>query len=337
MRRAILPAVLVLASACGRPPVEEEVTIAFAKESSLVTVTAQTTLETTPRTDAARKRVDAAREAILVGTDPWSVRFGRLSPDSERRTLQRDHGALSRVTHSVVLPADDLPRAFTDVSATFTVMRGEGWRELAIYPGNSSRATREQQRYFDEALDAWSHDVARYFASVRHLYRYLDENPGRAKDVFAAVVAGKENDAPPLTEDEEPLVGDVLESMVAIAAKMDEQNARAESLAETADLIFNPFPARMIIHVPGGILASEGFSSKLVIEPVDLMKAVAGLEGRWIAPDPLAALLRDEIPAPAQLEAMPRRAEPVSSASDISAALREQLARPRAYVVRWRD
>jgi hypothetical protein len=217
------------------------------------------------------------------------------------------------------------------------VTRGEGFSELAIYPGASSRATREQQRKFEEELDAWSAEVARYFTAVRHLYRYLDENPGRAQYVFAALIAGKDEDAPPVTEDEQPLLDEVVEAMVAIGNRLERQNAQAQTLTEWADLIFNPFPARVTVKVQGEVLASEGFGKDLVIEPVDLLKTVGSLEGRWISPDPLAALLRDEIPTPQQLAAMPRRAAVVSSARDVTTALREQLARPRAYVVRWRD
>jgi len=337
MRRQLFAVLAILIASCSRLPVQDEVTIEFSNDSDLVNVTAETRFELKPANADIRKRIDTARELAQSGTDAWSMRFGRLSPESERVTLQRTHGALERVTRSVRIPSDDLPRVFSDVSVTMNVTRGEGWSELAIYPGASSRATRERQRKFDEELSAWSTDVASYFTAVRHLYQYLDENPGRAEYVFAAVLAGKEQDPPPVTEDEKPLVDGVVEAMVTIAERMDQQNAQAQTFSESADLIFNPFPARVTVKVPGEVLASEGFGKELVIEPVDLLKTVGSLEGRWISPDPLAALLRDEIPTPQQLAAMPRRAAVVSSARDVTTALREQLARPRAYVVRWRD
>ena len=121
---------------------------------------------------------------------------------------------------------------------------------------------------------------------------------------------------------------------------MDQRNDRAESFAEAADLIFNPFPARMVVRVPGDVVSVEGFEKSkdaFVIEPIDLFKAIAGLEGRWITPDPLAALLKDESPAPEQMALVPRKAETPKSASEVASALRAQLARPRNYVVRWRD
>ena len=172
MRRA-LPSVLcalLLFVACTRPPVQDEVTIEFAEDSDIVTVTAQTTFEMKPANDQIRKRVDAAREAAQTNNDEWSVRFGRLAPMSERVTLQRKYRALESVTRSVTIASDDLPRVFSDVSITMNLVRGDGWRELSIYPGTSGRATREEQRRFDEELNAWSRDVARYFTAVRHLY-----------------------------------------------------------------------------------------------------------------------------------------------------------------------
>ena len=339
MRRALLLALLSVAAACARPPVQDEVTIEFPAEGDAVLVTAETKFELNPRNNDIRKRVDTAREAAVSGTDAWSVRFGRLTPETERVTFQRQRGALETVTRFVRIPSDDLPRVFSDAAITINVMRGDGWRELAMYPGTSSRATREQQKRFDEALSAWSADVARYFTAVRHLYTYLDEQPGRAKYAFGAILSNEEAQAG-VTEDEAPLVEAVIDAMVKIADRMDQQDARAESFAESADLMFNPFPARMTIRVPGEVLAVEGFEKaekELVIEPVDLFKAVAALEGRWISPDPLAALLRDEAAKADEIAELPRHAVPVTSSSDVTAALREKLARPRAYVVRWRD
>jgi hypothetical protein len=339
MRRCLALLLLILACACGRPPVQDEVTIAFSSNSELVTVTAETRFDTDAKGDAVRKRLDTAQQAALSDVDPWAVRFARLTPETERATFQKQRGALELVTRTVSIPDDDLPRIFSDAGITVNVLRGDGWRELAMYPGASGRATREQQRHFDEELSAWSNDVARYFGAVRSVYAYLDEHPERATFVFAALVASKE-ETPAVTDEEAPLVTAVVESMAPIAARMDAQNGRAETFAETADLIFNPFPARMVVRVPGHVILTEGFTpaeKELVIEPVDLLKAITSLEGRWISPDPLAALLRDQVPAPEQLAEMPRHTTPVAHSSDVAAALREQLVRPKSYVVRWRD
>ncbi|HEX2120772.1 MAG TPA: hypothetical protein VHL59_03945 [Thermoanaerobaculia bacterium] len=340
-RQRLLILAVVLAAACARPPVEEQVTIDFSGESDSVLVTAETHFTLQPRNDESRRRVEAARIAAQTNGDPWAVRVERLTPEEERVTFQRQRGTLESVTRAVRIPSGELPRVFSDVAMTMNVLRGDGWRELALYPGSSSRATREQQRHFDEQLASWSRAVARYFTAVHELYSYLDENPSREPYLFAAIVNEKASDGsdPVALEDEEPLVLAVVEAMQDIAMRMDEQEARAETFAETADLIFNPLPARMLVRVPGEVLHSEGFTKSqndLVIEPIDLLAAVGRLEGRWISPDPLAALLREETPTAKQLAEMPRRSTAVVSASDVAAALREQLARPRTYVVRWR-
>lgn len=333
---------LLVFVACARvSPVTEELTIEPEREDDTVIVTASTTFEMSPPNDDARARVETARAAALSATDPWSIRFARLSPpDEERITYQKSRGALERVTRSARISSDSLQHLLSDTNITVDVLRGEGWRELTFYPGSGGRATRDQQRQLEGALTAWSESVARYFTAVHHLYAYLRLNPGRDRYVFAALLADNVEETP-LLEEEQPLVDGVIEAMGAIAERMDAQEGSAASLAETADLVFNPFPARVVVRVPGDVLSSEGFTTArnkdLVIEAVDLFAAVAALEGRWISPDPLAAVLRDQRPTAEQLAEAPRKSEAVVSGGEIAGAIREQLVRPRVYSVRWRQ
>jgi hypothetical protein len=333
-----LSCLLLLLAACARVPVTEELTIEPDADSETVVVTESSTFLLNPPNEQLAARVESARAAALSGSDPWSIRFARLStPEEERVTHQKKRGALERVTRSARIPADDLQHLLADTNITVNVLRGEGWRELAFYPGSGGRATREQQREFDATLATWSESVARYFTAVHHLYAYLQQHPGRDRYVFAALVAENVDEAP-VTEDETPLVEAVVDAMGNIATQMDEHEGRAATLAEEADLVFNPFPARMVVRVPGDVLAREGFNKDLTIEPVDLFAAIAALEGRWIYPDPLAALLRDEErPTPEQLADAPRKSVSMVSSSEITQAIREQLARPRVYSVRWRQ
>lgn len=318
--RDLLLALLIL-TACSRP-VTDDVTVQFFDDDSDVVVTAETKFDT----NAQSRRVRDARAAALNGTDPWSIRFARLSPESESVTHERTHGELSRVTRRIRIPADDLQRVFSDTSITFNLIRGDGWNELTLIPGSSSRATREQQRHFEGQLTAWSHDVARYFTAVDHLYDYLDDNPHRARPVFAALLNEKNA---LVSEDDEPFVKAVIAAMERIAERMDETEGSAFTLAEEADLVYNPFPARMTIRVPR--------EKDLVIEPVDLFKAVTALEGRWISPDPLALLLDEKNPSSADLASMRRTSKPVLGGGEIAEAIREQLARPKTYSIRWLD
>jgi hypothetical protein len=317
-------------------PVTEELTIEPDEETDVVVVTASMTFLQNPPDGVLRERVESARTAAMSNTDPWSIRFARLStPEEERVTVQKSRGVLERVTRSARIPSDDLQHLLSDANITVDVIRGEGWRELAFFPGAGGRATREQQREFDATLATWSESVARYFTAVHHLYTYLDRHPSRDRIVFEAL-AGEDEDQEKLdlTEEEAALAGAVVESMTAIADDVDEYEGRAATFAEEADLVFNPFPARVVVRVPGDVISSEGFTAKgkeLTIEPVDLFAAISGLEGRWISPDPLAAIFRDEEVTPEQLAAAPRKSAAVVNSAEIARAIREQLARPGVF------
>ena len=330
--------VCALLSACARLPVTDEMLIEPSKGDDSVAVTVSTRFASDPPNDAVRERIEAARAGALAGNDPWSVRMARLSsPEEERVAYDRRRGTLEQVTRSVLIPSDDLQQILSDTNITVDVLRGDGWRELTFYPGSSGRATREQQTRFDTELRTWSTAVARYFTAIHHLYSYLGDQPHRAEAVFAALTSGE---AAAVAEEEQPLVDAVAVAMEQIAARMDAQEGSATALEEQADLLFNPFPARIIIRTPDDILTSEGFTrqgNEATIERIDLFAAIAELEGRWIAPDPLAALLRDQLPAAEELAAMKRRSSAVVSASEIAEAVREQLVRPKRYSVRWRE
>lgn len=334
---------VVLLSACARAPVTEELTIEPARDGDLVRVTVTTSFTLRPANERVEARVQAARSAALAGTDPWGLRFSRLTPVDEEVSYARSRDVLERVTRTARIPADDLQRLFSDTTITVDVLRGEGWRELTFYPGSSTRATREQLRHFELELSQWGESVARYFSAVDALYAYLRKHPGRDRFLFAAWLDEKGPDGSPavVREEEQHLVDAVRTAMEAIAARMDRDEGHAATFAEEADLIYNPFPARVTVRPPHNVLSSEGFSAgkdgALTIEPVDLFAAIAGLEGRWITPDPLAALLREEEVTAAQLAGVPRRSESIVSSGSVTSAIREQLAPPGRYSVRWRS
>lgn len=322
MTKRIAALALLLLAACAQPPVTDHVTVQFHEDREEITVTAKTDF----KRDSRSPRVESARIAALGGTDPWSIRFARVSPVDEDVTFSRHRGTLDEVTRRITIPADDLQRVFSDTSITVNLIEGEGWRELSLYPGTSSRASREQIRHFNEQLTSWSQDVAGYFIAVDHLYDYLDEHPHRAKFIFDSQTSEEDS---PVLEEEKPLVEAVGNAMERIIDRADEQEDESYSFAEAADLIFNPFPAQMTIRVPR--------EKDLVIEPVNLFEAIASLEGKWISPDPLAALLKDDGTTSEQLAAMPRQSTSVVNATEIANAIREQLARPQSYTIRWSE
>jgi hypothetical protein len=329
----------VFAAACARPPVSDEVTVEIEK-NDWVKVTAQTTFNEGDINTAARlSLLESGRFAALNNTDPWSARFGRVNAEDDAVTFEKHRGKLDRVTRSVRIPANQLQQVFSDVNITVSILNGPGWRELSFIPGGSIRASREQRRHFEDALDSWSGAVARYFMAVDRLYDYMNANPQRAQALFSAVLQEKADDLAienQVAEEEQPLVESVTAAMEEIATRMDASEDGASTFGEEADLIYNAFPARMTVRVPGDVITTEGFGKELVVEPVDLVEIVTGFEGKWITPDPLAALLRDQTPTAASMAQLPRRSSSASS-GDVANAIREQLARPKMYAVRWRD
>lgn len=336
-RRTFLFCALILA-ACARPPVSDEVTVEIEK-NDWVRVTARTTFNDADIKSTARLALlESGRFAAMNGNDAWGARFGRVTAENEEVTFEKHRGQLERVTRSVRIPSGQLQQVFSDTNITVNILNGPGWRELSFIPGGSIRATREQRKHFEDSLVSWSAAVARYFAAINGLYAYLNANPQRAPALFSALVNEKTDDfLAQVAEEEQPLVDSVTAAMEEIATRMDETEDGAATFGEEADLIYNAFPARMTIRVPGDVVSTEGFGKELVIEPVNLLETITSLEGKWISPDPLAALLREQSPSGAQLARQPRRPATSVPASDIADAIREKLARPRTYVVRWRD
>ncbi len=340
MLRRLAPVVVALLfAACTQPPVSDEVTVTIEKNERVL-ITAQTTFNDADiKSDARMRRLEAARFAAAHGNDAWAARFGRATAEDEEVTVRKHRGELDRVTRSVRIPENQLQQVFSDTNITVSLLNGDGWRELSFIPGGSIRATREQRKHFDDALQTWSGAVARYFLAIDRLYTYLNVNTHRAPAIFAVLLNDDPGPLEGVAEEEQPLVDSVSAAMEEIATQMDaESEAGAATFAEEADLIYNPFPARMTVRVPGDVLSKEGFDKELVIEPVDLLEAIMALEGKWISPDPLAALLRDQPKGTsAEIAGQARQSTKVVHASEIAEAIRVQLARPKTYVVRWRQ
>jgi hypothetical protein len=315
MKRLALVVGLLLVAACETRVPYDEVTIELSREDDDAVVTAQVSLDS-----------DAERNAALSGTDPWAVRFARLNAEEERTTFNKSRGTVQRVTHSIRIPRADLQQVFADTNVTVALQETEGLSELRFYPGSSTRASRRQQEHFDAAVEWWSAGAARYFDALHRLYAYMDANPDRVEPLWAAVLGVNQT---PLFEEEQPYVDQLIRSMDELLAQMDQDEGAAVALAEEADLLFNPFPARITVKVPN--------DEKLVIEPVDLLAAVKSLEDRWATPDPLAMLVRDEELTPAELASRDRDSTLGVRANDIAAALRERLKEPRSVSIRWRD
>jgi hypothetical protein len=339
MRRTLLAAVLfAFAASCGTI-VHHDLTLTFDDRGERVDVAAATSIPTT-KESRDRRRDDQLREDILAGRDEWGLRFANANPESYRVMLDRAHGELIRAERIARIDNTDLQKIFFDMAVSAVVTRGDGWAELAIYPGTSTRATRPQRDDAEKRLRAYSERAVRYFAAVRTMYDYLNERPARAQELFAALFRDEDDAQPSLITDEEhDLVMALRRTVKALT-----QDEDTEALEAEADLVYNPLPARIVVRVPGEPLLVEGFEpgrvGELVAEPRSLLQAVASLEGRWVSPDPLAFSLRpggggDSDKEAALIAAMPRHTTSVVGAIEVGEAIVQQLRPAPRYRVRW--
>ena len=340
MKRIAFAALLAASFLSCDPAIRRVVVLTFNDAADLVTISATTFLGTAePKTPEAAQIADE-REALLEGRDEWNVRFANAQPESDRVILQRAHGELQSLEHVASIAPDNLQKFFFDTHLTVTFNRGEGWAELTIYPGSSDRATRQQREHVDRMLDIFSARASRYFQTIRGLYAYLDAKPQRAADMFTALCRS-ENDPPArVSDDEEKIVNGVRDATESLS--IDQEDTK--TLDRDFDAAFNPLPAELKVSVQGNILASEGFARlperMVAVKMPTALEAVGVLEGRWITPDPLAAIVAAPSEKPAEeiataLAALPRRAEPVVTAFDIATAMMEKMKPAPRYRVRW--
>jgi hypothetical protein len=337
MKRIFAVPIVALFLACDTVP-RHTVTLTFNDSGDRLTIASTTTL---PSLKEARDRgrVEHLRDELLAGRDEWALRFANAAPERDRVVFDRTGGELSEVHRSATIDAADLQKFFYDLTITTTVTRGDGWVELAIYPGTSNRATRQDREDFEKRMEKGAGAARRYINAVRVLYEYLDKEPQRANDVFDAVF--RDDDDPRLvvaTKTELELVKAVRDGINGI---LDVD--WAGDMSREADVVSNPFAAEIVVRTPTAPILVEGFTRNergLVIQPKTLLEAIAALEGRWIFPDPLAVAVH----APsgtktedlvAQLANAGRRAEPVVGFNEVLAGLAQQLKPADRYRVRF--
>lgn len=343
VRRLTLAALALFTAACGmRGPVASRVTISPLEDPNRLSISVATDIDSHTAGPAMEARVAEIREALLAGRDEWSPRFASVPAESERVIFDRKYGLLRHVEHSATIDPDDLQRFFADTGMTLTLTRGEGWTELAIYPGASTRATRAQRGHVEKTLAAWSADAARYFNAVDRLYLFLAQHPQRAEGIFDMLLGDRQR---PLNEEEQALVDTVTDAMDRVTSRLQAEEKDAITLDEEFDLVYNPFSAEVAVHTPRDIVQLEHFEKRAtdlaVIHRDGILDAMSAVEGRWLSPDPLAILLHAgqtddaRLPSPAAVAALPRRSTPSVSASDVEKAVIDELRPATVYRVRW--
>lgn len=343
-RRLLCAAALGFAlalAACFEPPVLETLDLRFLKDGSAVVTSRQ---EISPQerggNPALTRRLAQVRRDIEAGTDPWGQRFAALEPAAERFAWEKQLGEIRRGTRSALLhQPENLRELFRDTSLDVSYEVRDGVAELAIVPGTPARATRRQQQLTQRTLDAWSSAVAVYLEESADLWAYLEDRPDRARPCLGAVLADVLDDEvrdglEPLEPEEKDRVEKLRAAMEEVVDVLVVPDGEDHSPDEISHLVYDPFPARLTVSLPGPPLeAPEGFESTgdggrdLTAIGPGLWEALRSLEGRWLTPDPALLFVKHSEGPPLDLDAVlavSRRAEAPRS-TEIRRALEERL------------
>lgn len=294
-------------------------------------------------------RIDDYARELLDERDDWSHRFGQLSAARESVTWERRHGRVVAYRRSAETNSEDLPLFFGDLPLTVVQSNGSGWSELTLVAAESRRATRAQRRELEEALDEWAAASAEYLAATRDLYSYLDRQPARAEatlgTVFSDLLDTEARDRlGELSEEEAALTSRLRDAIAEALVVFEAGLARGAALEELSRLVYGPFPAELRVRLPHGAIEADGFVKRSdevwAAERHDLSEVLLSLEKRWVEPELLTTWLdAAEDGAPpldvAQLAVLPRRSQAGVSATDVRAAIEEELRPPSAYRIRW--
>jgi len=299
------------------------------------------------------KRLAETRQAIQEGTDAWGGRLAAAKPDAERFSWEKSLGEISQGSRSALItePAG-LAALFGDTSlaVSYEVDPERGVAELSIAPGPSTRATRKQREEMEKFLEKWTAALAEYLAAGQDLYAYLDRRPDRAAPcfgvLFGEVVADEGTVGEPTPEEKQKL--DRLdEAMKPVLEILDVPQGADHSPDEVSQLVYDPFPARLTVKLPGAPMSVEGFQpgtdGTLIVERRSLWEALRSLGGRWLSPDPiLFYVAQSQKGTLADLNRLARKPRTVvaagelPSASEVRALIEEKLKPAPLYRASWK-
>lgn len=350
MKRAITVLSLVLLlSACFAEPVEESFVVKFGDGDDITVENVIEIHDDAGKGTPLAVRLATLRDELIAERDPWSLRFARISPDTEEYKRERADGKISRVTRVAQVTEIDLVKLMSDF-ANVNLVSGRGWRELLLSAGRADRATSRQRTEVDEQLKEWTQKYIVYLAASTSLYGYLDQEPLRARPVLRSLFGDlMEQPAPEdvleLTDDEKEMVAAVRASMDELSNAMSAQGDGAYTFEELTRLVYDPFPASITIRTNGQVLESEGFErvdgETVKLPKLSVQGSLLQLEDRWISPDPFLARLRvDPNEKPFDLDAflkLARRVTALPSPAAMRQAIDEALTPGNAYRVRWEE
>ena len=354
LRGLFLLGVAGLAASCFESPIRESLRLRFLPGGAVVVTTAVAIDEALGSSNAAlARRIAAARRDFLEGTDAWGPRFAALTPAAERFSWEKLGGELKAVSRSALVEKPEgLAPFFADSSlrVVYEVRPEEETAELSIVPGHPARASRRQRQEMQALLERWSGEVAGYLAATRKLYAYTEEHPDRARICFGSLFNEllSEEDRKKLgkpTGEEKRLLDPVGDAMQKVWDVLLIPEGQEYSPDEISHLVYDPFPARLTVSLPGKPLAVEGFETgsdgKLSVPGLGLWNALSSLEGRWLTPDPVILFVerRGRSDKTLDLEGFlrrPRRAEIAPSSKEVQKEIEDHLTPAPLYRATWK-
>jgi hypothetical protein len=348
IRVAIAAVTVLTALGCFEEPVREHVHLTLLGGEVVVVTTVQDVAspDVAGSNQRLADRLDEARTEIERGWDRWRPLYDTLEPIADRSTVERVDGLARRAVYSgAVTEFRPVERFLDSVGMTATLAGEPRLLELQLSPSGSPPATWNERQEVERRIDDWSAVVAAYLGGAVTLYEYLDQRPDRAVACLSHVLDSHAAESGPLDEREEELVSALKERIEAVSEVLLVGSDDPYSLNELSRRAFDPFPARLTVSVAGEPVEVEGFVERdgyLERPAVDLWTALASLEGRWIAPDLVTAMIApvpgalQPQPDPEAFAALDRRYAPAPDPSEVASALRSGLIAPDLHRVRWR-
>lgn len=350
---------LVFAS-CFEPPVREDLLLRFLPNGAVVaTSRVAISADQGTKNPALARRLAETRRALIEGSDAWGARFAVTKPAAERFGWEKRLGDLRAATRSAVITEPEGLEALfgdTSIGVTYRIDADRGIAELALAPGPAARATRRQRVEMRETLETWSAALAEYLEAGGELYAHLERQPERARTCFGMlfdeVVDERELESLDEPTDEEVvIIGRLDEAMRQVTDVLLVPEKAEYSPDEVSHLVYDPFPARLTVKLPGPPLETEGFQidnggtgGTLSVAGMGLWEALRSLEGRWLSPDPVlfyVASARQGQEAKIDLDSFirrPRQAAPphhFPTAEEVRAAIEVRLRPAPLYRVSW--
>ena len=163
-RAAVVVTVLLSASACLEPPVQERIEIDFVGSAG-TTVQTQVRLRRSSELEGRpRERVAGIARAVADESDAWSRRLRAMEPVEDRYELERRRGEIVSARRTATLESRTLVETFfagTPVGARYA--EGPGWQEFSLLPDRTGPAPMWERRKTDAEIEDWAGQAAAYF------------------------------------------------------------------------------------------------------------------------------------------------------------------------------